>query len=99
MKPIPSGVMMIRLTLTALCLLMFGPTRDQDEGPQQPEHMPVAQACLDLEALKGRDQSTDQALAQHVVSHLEHPKKATKKDNSGMDIARFIVHKNGFAKA
>jgi protein TonB len=87
--------MMIRLILAALCFLMFEVTRAQDEAIQQPEQMPVALSCLDLETQKDRDQCTAQALTQHVINHLEYPKKARRKNISGMLIARFVVHKNG----
>lgn len=79
------------------CLLFGAATTalSQAEIVEQPETMPVASECLDIASVEERDQCTAQALTMHVVQNLDYPKKARRKDISGLVVAQFVVDASG----
>lgn len=70
-------------------------TFGQQETIDQPETMPVASDCVGLATMEARDQCTAEALTMHVVQNLDYPKKARRKDISGLVIAQFVVDATG----
>lgn len=70
-------------------------TLGQQETVDRPETMPVASSCLDKTSPEERDQCTAEALTMHVVQNLDYPKKARRKDISGLVVAQFVVDATG----
>lgn len=85
-------------TLVGLVLLFASAaatTSAQQESVDEPETMPVALACIGRETVAERDQCTAEALTMHVVQNLDYPKKARRKDISGLVVAQFVVDASG----
>jgi protein TonB len=81
--------------IAALLLATASTTFGQQETVDQPESMPVASDCVGLATVEARDQCTAEALTKHVVENLDYPKKARRKDISGLVVAQFVVDATG----
>jgi len=88
-----------RMFWTKMLLMLAGMSTNaaiaQGDVIDQPETMPIAISCEGLETPEARDQCTAEQLTLHVVEHLDYPKKARRKDISGLVIAQFVVDASG----